>query len=209
MSSTSAQQQQAPAPWRDTFLSHINTMPSPEFVLATLHPAPKGSPTPYLPRARTCIFRGFWGELPENKHNDAPQNARVFESDLPTFTTDVRMQKAGEVFASSAGKADDDSLVQGSGGGGWCEAVWWAKEPSVQWRVRGRAFVVARDIEGEQGSEEGSGVRTVKSEVGGRMRVVSGKEEEKGEWSWGKELTAHFGNMSPTSKGAWSHVDVL
>ena len=150
------------------------------------------------PRARFCIYRGFWGELPENQDSQAPQNPRVYESDLPTFTTDVRMNKSMELFASSSGRADNPRLAQGSGGGGPCEAVWWAKHAMVQWRVRGKAFVVGPDIE----DQESSGVRTVKSEIGRRMRVVS--EEDKETWSWGKELTAHFGNLSPGRRGGSS-----
>ena len=141
--------------------------------------------------------------MPENKHNEAPKNERVFESELPTFTTDVRMNKPLELFSSSSGQADDESLVQGSGGGGPCEAVWWVKDTMVQWRIKGEAFVVAPDIEGEgEQSKESSGVRTVKSEVGARMRVL--KEEGKDSWSWRRELTAHFGNMSPMMRGKFS-----
>nr|POE66653.1 hypothetical protein CFP56_72076 [Quercus suber] len=146
----------------------------------------------------------MWGELPENKHNTAARNAGCFASELPTFTTDVRMQKVFELFASSAGKADDASLVQGSGGGGPCEAVWWVKteDRMRQWRVKGEAFIVGPDIEGQQQDEgESSGVRTVKSEIGARMRVV--EEAGKGEWSWAKELTAHFGNLSPGMRGSF------
>ena len=175
-------------------------MDSPEFVFSSLHPAPEGSPTPYLPRARYCIFRGFWGELPDNKHNEAPMNERNYESEMPTFTSDVRMMKVGEVFSSSAGHATKDSQVQGSGGGGPVEAVWWVKETGTQWRMKGEAFIVGPDIEGEgEQSKESSGVRTVKSEIGSRMRIV--KEDGKDEWSWAKELTGHFGNNSPGLRG--------
>ncbi len=175
-------------------------MDKPEFVFSSLHPAPEGSTTPYLPRARFCIYRGDWAELPENKHNNAEQNERIYGSDLPTFTTDVRMQKTFELFASSSGKADDTSLVQGSGGGGPCEAVFWAKEVMVQWRMKGDAFIVAPDIEGDsEQSKESSGVRTVKSEIGARMRVL--KEDGKEHWSWQRELTAHFGNCAPGMRG--------
>lgn len=142
----------------------------------------------------------MWSQLPENKHNDAPQNPRVYDSDLPTFTTDVRMEKVGELFGSSAGHASRDEQVQGSGGGGPCEAVYWIKEKGMQWRMKGTAFVVAPDIEGQ---EESSGVRTVKSEIGGRMRVVEGGEEKEKDWSWGTELTGHFGNCSPGMRGAF------
>lgn len=109
------------------------------------------------------------------------------------------MQKVGQIFGSSAGHADDDSQVQGSGGGGPVEAVWWVKEVGMQWRVKGEAFVVGNDI--DKGKEGGSGVRTAKSEVGRRMRRTE-QEGDEGEWSWGRELTGHFGNCSPGMRGS-------
>jgi pyridoxamine 5'-phosphate oxidase len=171
-------------------------MKSPEFVLGTLDAAPKGSPTPYVPRVRYCIHRGFWAELPENKHNDAERNPVVYQSDCPTFTTDVRMEKVGQIFATSAGHAESSDQVQGSGGGGPIEAVYWITETGTQWRIKGRAFVLADDIES---AEESSGVRTVKSELGKRMRTVD--EGKEGEFSWKRELTGFFGNQSPGIKG--------
>lgn len=140
----------------------------------------------------------MWAELPENKHNDAPQNERIYESELPTFTTDVRMEKVGELFGSSNGHATEDKQTHGSGGGGPVEAVWWIKDTGTQWRIKGQAYLVAPDIEGE--GEGKSGVRTVLSEVGRRMRRVKG-----GNWSWGKELTANFGNCSPKMRGTWKN----
>ena len=196
MSTTTQPKTIGVAPWRPQFLSHISKMPSPEFVLATVAPAPKDSPTAYLPRARTCIYRGLWAELPDNHHNKAPRNERIYESDLLTFTTDVRMSKIPEIFASSAGHGDV-SQSQGSGGGGPVEAVFWVKETKTQWRFSGTAFVVAGDVKGD--GEESSGVRTLKSEIGSRMRLV--KEEKKDEWSWERELSAHFGNCSPGMRG--------
>ncbi|KAK5121470.1 hypothetical protein LTR85_005303 [Meristemomyces frigidus] len=203
MASTSSSAGPQPAPWKSSFLEHMGQMDSPEFVFSSLHPAPKESPTDYLPRARYCIFRGFWAELPENKHNDAPKNEQVYESELPTFTTDVRMAKPFEVFSSSSGHAKDESQSQGSGGGGPCEAVWWVKgDTMTQWRMKGEAFIVGPDIEGEgEQSKESSGVRTVKSELGSRMRIV--KEDGKEQWSWKKEVTGHFGNMSPGMRGSF------
>lgn len=146
----------------------------------------------------------MWAELPENKHNDAPRNESVYESDLPTFTTDVRMQKVPEIFGSGPGHATKLEQAQGSGGGGPVEAVWWVKEIQVQWRIRGQAFVVGPDIEGDEVS---SGVRTVKSEVGKRMRVASGMEGKEGEWSWQTELTGQFGNLSPGMRGEFNCVE--
>ncbi|KAI9842645.1 MAG: hypothetical protein M1837_007012 [Sclerophora amabilis] len=227
------------APWKPLFLNHISKMPSPEFVVTTLHPsswsggssgssssagaaqapAPAAPPgVPYVPRARYCIYRGMWAELPENKHNTAPRNERVFESELPTFTSDVRMEKVPEVFASSAGHGKP-AQSRGSGGGGPVEAVWWVKEVMTQWRVRGEAFIVGQDIEGggsggghghgggaagdDTSSGSSSGVRTVKSEVGKRMRVI--REGGEKEWSWETEVTAHFGNLSPGMRGSFKN----
>lgn len=140
----------------------------------------------------------MWGELPENSHNDAPRNKAVYESDLLTLTTDVRMQKVSDIFTTSPGHASSPEQIQGSGGGGPVEAAFWIKEKQTQWRISGTAYVLAEDIEGKEG-EQSSGVRTVKSEVGAWMRPV----KEEGEWSWTTELTAHFGNLSPSMRGTW------
>ncbi|KAF7192737.1 hypothetical protein HII31_05918 [Pseudocercospora fuligena] len=201
MATTSSTAMPKEAPWKKEFQEHLSKMESPEFVFSSLHPASKDSPVPYLPRARYCIHRAFWSELPENKHNTAPMNSRNYASDMPTFTTDVRMQKTFQIFNTSPGHADRSSLIQGSGGGGPCEAVYWVKETMVQWRFRGDAFIIAQDVEGE--GEESSGVRTVKSELGKRMRVV--KEEGLEEWSWKRELTGHFGNISPGMRGTFQN----
>lgn len=202
MASTSSTQAPKPAPWKADFLDHLSKMDSPEFVFSSLHPASGKSPVPYLPRARYCIYRGMWGELPENKHNEAPKNPRVYESELPTFTSDIRMMKIPEVFETGSGHANKSEQMQGSGGGGPVEAVWWIKDTMTQWRIKGEAFVVGEDIEGEgEQSKESSGVRTVKSELGSRMRVVD--ESKQGEWSWNTELTGQFGNLSPGMRGSF------
>ena len=166
--------------------------------MATLHRSTDdAAPVPYVPRVRSLIFRGMWGELPENKHNPAPMNERVYESDMPTFTTDVRMEKIPDLFASGVGDGEAWRW-QGSGGGGPVEALWWIKEVMTQWRVQGEAFVVGPDIEADDGHDS-SGARTVKTEVGRRMRSIDQAKEE--DWSWARELTAHFGNMSPIMRG--------
>ncbi|KAI9798144.1 MAG: hypothetical protein M1825_005648 [Sarcosagium campestre] len=198
---TPARVPRAAAPWRSTFLDHLSKLRSPEFVMTSLHPtaSPKGNPA-YEPRARYLIFRGMWAELPENKHNKAPVNDRSYESDLPTFTTDVRMEKVPELFGSSSGHGTE-AQSQGSGGGGPVEAVWWVSDVMTQWRIRGEAFLIGPDIEGD--GEESSGVRTVKSELGKRMRLVQGADERN--WSWSRELTAHFGNLSPGMRGSFKN----
>ncbi|KAI9804233.1 MAG: hypothetical protein M1826_004875 [Phylliscum demangeonii] len=198
------------APWKALFLSHVSKLSSPEFVLSSLHPdrEPESSAAAVgsAPRARYLVFRGMWAELPDNRHNDAAKNEAIYESALPTFTTDMRMEKVPEFLASSAGHGAAPQS-QASGGGGPVEAVFWVKEAMTQWRMRGQAFVVGPDIEGDiEGDGDGeasSGVRTVKREVGQRMRLLHpGREAD---WSWTRELTAHFGNLNPTMRGTFKN----
>lgn len=110
------------------------------------------------------------------------------------------MHKVADIFTSGPGQASDPEQTQGSGGGGPVEAAFWIKEKGTQWRISGTAYVIAEDIEGEDGGQQSSGVRTVKSEIGARMQLVS---KEGQEWSWATELTAHFGNVSPGMRGTW------
>ncbi|KAI0099967.1 pyridoxamine 5'-phosphate oxidase-domain-containing protein [Nemania sp. FL0031] len=242
------------APWRSLFLSHLASMDSPEFTLSTLRRASAASSArhrrssilaapAYFPRARTCICRGFWADLPVNPKNDAPLNpAGVWESDLLTFTTDVRMDKMEELWEDGINldlraargtdpgspttqkvgeelweeglaarkkgksiaevvKSTEEEKLAGSGGGAVVEAVFWAREKGVQWRVRGRAYVLAPDIES---SPEG---REVVSLLRGRMRRPSSGAHpargEEAEWSFAREITAHFGNLSPLMRGSF------
>jgi pyridoxamine 5'-phosphate oxidase len=191
----SASKSHGVAPWRSLFLSHISQMTSPEFVFSTLHPAEDlSSPNPYVPRARYCIFRGMWAELPDNRYNDAPRNERVYASDLLTLTTDARMAKVPEIFASG-----ENHEASQSGGGGPVEAVFFVRETMTQWRFKGNAYVVGPDIE-----DSSPGALMVKRKVGEeRMRPSS--EEGLGEWSWATEITAHFGNLSPTMRGSFKN----
>ena len=133
------------APWRRLFLEHIQGMASPEFTLATVRrvrnpasaSATSSSSAPgggqegvtYVPRARTCIFRGLFAELPPNPKNPAERNPDgVWASDLPTFTTDARMDKLAELFGEEVvvGSGDvnqNGGEVKGTGGGGPVEAT--------------------------------------------------------------------------------------
>ncbi|KAH8912825.1 hypothetical protein BR93DRAFT_933759 [Coniochaeta sp. PMI_546] len=197
---TSSQAPQTPstaAPWRTPFLKHVSSMKTPTFVLSTLHPVPASeqiapSSIPVVPRARTCIYRGLWASLPANDHNPAPKNPPVWESDLPTFTTDARMQKAGELV-DTAGEISPGQ----TGGGGPVEAVWWVEESGTQWRVRGTAWVLGPDVDFEEG-------RTAREAILARMRRRDPQSQEDGEdWSWEREVTAHFGNLSPTMRGSF------
>lgn len=170
-----------PAPWRAEFLSHLAGMDTPLCVLSTLRP--------YLspaPRARTVVFRGMWCSLPPNPHNPAPRNPPVFESDLLTLTTDARMGKAREISPSFP----EDTV--GPDGAPF-EAVFWAAEAMTQWRFSGKAYLLGPDVETE--SMRAAGVREVLSR--GMRRVGEG------EFSWEKEVTAHFGNLNPLMRGSF------
>jgi len=158
-------------------------MPQPTFVLSTLHHSPSGIVTP---RARTCIYRGLWASLPPNERNTAPRNPPVYQSDLPILTTDARMEKAGEV----------DATPEGSGGGGPVEAVWWAEGHGTQWRVRGTAWVLGPDVEGES-----EGAKAAREALRARMWKCGDEDGEP--WSWRREVTGQFGNLSPMMRGGF------
>jgi len=183
------------APWKDDFHSHLEKQP--EFYLATV--TPEG-----LPRVRACIHRGFWAELPPNEHNKLEKNPPIFETDCPVFTTDSRMSKTYELFATGKGHGTVEQSQSGSGGGGPVEAVYWIKDTMTQWRVRGKCWLVAaNDVEGE--SSHNSGTMTVKAEVGRFMRPVGEHEEKNNDWSWRREVDNHFENLSPTMRGTFKN----
>ncbi|KAK0619904.1 pyridoxamine 5'-phosphate oxidase-domain-containing protein [Immersiella caudata] len=173
-----------PAPWRNSFLSHIHAMSQPSFTLSTIHRSPSGTITP---RARTCIYRGLWASLPKDDRNTAPRNPHVFESDLPVLTTDVRMEKAGEMGLTVES--------EGSGGGGPVEAVWWVEKLGTQWRMRGTAWVLGPDADGE-----GDGAKAARKALRARMWTCAEGEEG---WSWVREVTGNFGNLSPGMRGTF------
>lgn len=171
------------APWRKTFQEHLSKMASREMSLATIAHNAQGQ---WAPRVRYVGFRAFWGEIElrpetEKQLKDANElNPRIFESDLLTFTTDIRMEKAGELAAS----------------GNVVEAAFWAKETKNQWRIRGRAFVI--------GAEENEKVEVeAREEIRKGMRLKDGKAEE-GEWSWEKEVTTLFANHTPVLRGEYT-----
>lgn len=185
------------APWKAVFDSHLNEAgSSPEFYLATVNH--KG-----LPRVRACIHRGFWTALPENSHNKLPKNPPVFESDCPTFTTDARMGKVFDIFATGKGKGTLEQSRAGTGGGGPVEAVYWMKDIKTQWRIKGQCWLIAaEDVEHEgDGDMQNSGTVTMKAVLQRYMR----KTGEAGDWSWKREVENHFGNLSPAMKGTFKN----
>ncbi|KAH0496500.1 hypothetical protein TgHK011_003854 [Trichoderma gracile] len=177
------------APWRSAFLSHVQQAGTATFTLSTLHPLDGNQ---FVPRARTVIFRGMWASLPENSRNPAPLNPAAFTSDMPTVTTDVRMEKVPELIASR--QEPSTSPGTQSAAGGPVEAVFWMEQAKVQWRIRGRAYIIGPDI----GSEAAAPVR---SALQPWMRVLD--EGKKDDWSWSRELTASFGNLSPLMRGSF------
>ncbi|KAK8042787.1 hypothetical protein PG994_013270 [Apiospora phragmitis] len=198
-----------PAPWRDLFVENAENMKPPEFVLSTIRRVPASSASFGIndghgfcltPRARTCIYRGMWASIPVNPKNDAELNPDIYEADMLTFTTDVRMDKMPELWeadavAPGAAAIEGNGAWTGSGGGGPVEAVFWAKEPMVQWRIRGKAIVVGPDIEK---SDDG---RAAQKALMSRMRKKEGASDD--HWSFAKEVTAHFGNLSPGMRGSF------
>lgn len=191
----------AAAPWRATFLAHVDEMDAPNFILSTLHPIPprpgpsddRASQLQFTPRARTVVYRGMWASLPANPKNTADRNPDVYESDMVTITTDARMEKVPELFGS-AGTATSAAQSRPAG---LVEAVFWMPKPMAQWRIRGHAVVVGPDIE-DDGGEPARGALTA------RMRGKTGDATTaSSQWSWDRELTAHFGNLSPGMRGTF------
>ncbi|WDK17039.1 hypothetical protein CGRA01v4_08322 [Colletotrichum graminicola] len=225
-SSSSSSSSPGPAPWRADFLKNVNDMASPEFTLATLHSAPAPAPAPAVPRLRTVIFRGLWAELPVNPKNTAPLNPPVYESDLLTLTTDARMAKVPDLFGSAAAAAAGGAprgSFSSSGGGGPVEACFWTGA-KVQWRVRGEAHVLGPDVE----DPDAAGAGAVREALRARMRRVPDAEAQRrrredlpedkavaadddddddDDWSFAREVTAHFGNLSPAMRGTFRNPE--
>ncbi|KAK6348810.1 hypothetical protein TWF730_009580 [Orbilia blumenaviensis] len=179
-------------PWKQALATHIQALACPTFSFATTSQI-GGVSTPHV---RTLVFRGFYAELPANKYNPVSGNSG-FASDLITFTTDKRMEKFRDLggvegFASSSSVSTITNNV---------EACFWipsAENPMVgkQWRIRGRCFVLPRDLETE--SEE---ARETKKWLLENLT----KEGEGGgnDFDFAREYKAHFGNLSPLLRGSF------
>lgn len=194
-----------PAPWRSAFLAHLDELSTPTFTLSTLHGASQSSPASspsspasssaiqFAPRARTVVYRGMWASLPVNPKNTAELNPEdAYSSDLITITTDARMEKTTELLGDNAGR----EAPSASGRGGPVEALFWIEETNTQWRIRGHTFVVGPDIDSEAG-------KPVRDALRHYMRPSPSSSLEKGDFSFARELTAHFGNLSPGMRGSF------
>lgn len=100
---------------------------------------------------------------------------------MPTFTTDVRMEKVRDLEACNK-----------------MEGVFWVKEVMSQWRVAGRGVVV-----GEEGAEEEKKREVVWEGVRVRPGMDGKGVGETGEWSWKRMVTSYFANHSPVLRGVF------
>ncbi|KKY33125.1 putative zn 2cys6 transcription factor [Diaporthe ampelina] len=199
----------AAAPWRAQLLDHISKLDSPTFTFSSLHPGTGSSSSSQAePRGRTCVFRGMWASLPHNDKNNASRNPDAFESDCLTLTTDARMAKVPELFES--GETGSSPPSSSSGGGGPVEAMFWVAQAGTQWRVRGRAWVLSHaDIGGAgAGDPAGSspGAKAARDAIWARMRPATTTDSAgQQQWSWEREVEAHFGNLSPGMRGSFKN----
>ena len=115
------------------------------------------------------------------------------------------MEKTYHIFATGKGKGNREQSKSGTGGGGPVEAIYWVKDTMTQWRIRGKAWVVAADdVEGGEEAQN-SGTVTVKAEVGRYMRPVGDHATKNSEWDWRKEVENHFENLSPSMRGTFKN----
>ncbi|OAA68980.1 FMN-binding split barrel-related protein [Cordyceps fumosorosea ARSEF 2679] len=198
----------SPAPWRAALVSHLEAMDSPTFVLSSLHREPPSAATQppaalqkkdaetFSPRARTVVYRSMWAGLSSNPRNPAPPNPHIYQTDLLTTTTDVRMDKVSEMFPALTNAAETASSCAGE----HVEGVIWAANAKTQWRIRGRVFMIGPDIESDAAQPVREALKAY------MRRQHAGNREADAEadtWDWAKELTAHFGNLSPVMRGSF------
>jgi pyridoxamine 5'-phosphate oxidase len=174
------------APWRDILDSHLKQTSGYDFTIATVGLDSQGR---FVPRVRTCGCRGFFPELelhPKGQEAMDEQvegagNPPVYESDMLSFTTDVRMEKLGQLEES----------------GHAIEAIFWLEDVMTQWRVKGRAYAI-----GNPDPEETSELEMAsQKEIMKGLRVKSNANEDTAKWTWEKAVTKYFANHSPIMRG--------
>ena len=181
------------APWHDLFNSHLTQNSSSEFTLATT--AYDVSRNHSVPRARTCGFRGFFpnpelhpSAVDALKSQGDGLNPDIYESDMISFTTDVRMEKVAQIQPSS--RSGEEKAFAGN----QVELVFWLKDVMKQWRIRGSAFVI--------GNSDGSvGEREARKKIQRGMRVRPEGHGHEKEWTWERQVTTYFANHSPVMRG--------
>lgn len=159
--------------------------PGYEFTIATVGYDEQHRP---VPRVRTCGCRGFFPELeihPKSQEDMKQQvkdggNPAIYESDMLCFTTDIRMQKLGQLEAS----------------GHTVEAIFWLKDLMTQWRIKGKAFAIG-DPRGESAEKE----KVARTELSRSLRVKEIPDGSVGDWTWERAVTKYFANHSPIARG--------
>lgn len=203
--------QTLPAPWRAKLTEQITKRPGQEFALATVaNGTGSGSNSGPVPRVRECAFRGFFPNTSSVRDDvkkmiqqefDLPYTLKspIFgdvESDLISFTTDERMDKVDQMNTS----------------GGAVEALFYLRDISTQWRIKGRGCIF-----GAPGGEEGAGgsgqeqfrEQEARREIGRRLRWkdLSSTSDWNGDgdghlqFGWEKAVTVYFANQTPVLRG--------
>jgi hypothetical protein len=131
----------------------------------------------------------MWASLPTHPQNPASLNPEAYESNLLSFSNDARMEKTTEILASGVTSASH------SAGGAPVEVVFWVSQTRTQWRIRGRALVLGLDIDSKHKEE-------VRELISKHMRATSPSTEN---WTFSREITAHFGNLSPGMRGSFKN----
>ncbi|PWY93915.1 hypothetical protein BO94DRAFT_612525 [Aspergillus sclerotioniger CBS 115572] len=151
------------APWLPALKSHL-TSPSAttSFTLTTIGKSLHGGHA--VPRARTVELRGFFPSLSLHpsaikslKEQNIGLNPDIYESEMIAVTTDVRMEKVGELGAS----------------GGVMEGMFWLGEVGSSGGLGGRGLdtgereVVGRGLrrKEDEGGKEGDGEWTWERQV--------------------------------------------
>lgn len=188
---TSSSADPAPAPWRHVFEEHISKLEDPYFAVSTVARDPATSAA--VPRVRYCGFRGFFGELKlhplaekQLEEEDGGKNPSVFESDMLSFTTDVRMGKVEQLTQQSDGAI---------------EVVFWVKEAMTQWRMSGKAFIIGDAA--EEKYEQDARREIQKGLRRRKRRGGNDDDDDEKKWTWEKEVTMYFANHSPIMRGMY------
>ena len=112
-------------------------------------------------------------------------NPPSFESDLFTFTTDARMEKLSQLQSSEQE----------------IEALFWLKEVSSQWRVKGKAFAIG-NLRGEVDERE----KEARTAIQRELRLKGSTDSESASWSFEHAVTKYFANHSPVMRGTTPHI---